>query len=229
MFNLVRLGFDFATTMALVLGYLFALVIGFTLHEAAHAFVAYKQGDPTPKFFGRLSLNPAKHIDPLGLVMLLLVGFGYAKPVPVNPQNFRHGRLSNFLVSFAGIFTNIVLALVFSCLYVVFAFFAPSAIFGSGFFSFLLYAFLQFGIVINLSLAVFNLIPIPPLDGFRILESVLGPKARGFLDFMYKYSFVFMLALLVVVMFVFDFIGEVVYFIERGFLWVFESLFGLLV
>ena len=218
-----------AMVFAIILAYLAALVLGFVFHESAHAYAATKQGDPTPKMMGRLSLNPAKHIDPIGIVMLLLVGFGYAKPVPVNPQNFRHGRWSDFVVSSAGIFTNIAIAIVLCFVQSILQTFAPIVFLSTNFFAMLLSAFLQYGIWINLSLAFFNLIPIPPLDGFGMLESMLGPKGYKFSLFMRRYSFVFMIVMLVVVMFVFNFVGYLSMLTEFGISWVFDKFFGLFV
>jgi len=214
---------------AIFLAYLVVLVVGFSFHEAAHAFVATKEGDMTPKAYGRLTLNPAKHIDPLGFVMLLVVGFGYAKPVPVNPYNFRRGRLSDFLVSSAGIFTNLLFALFFGLLWSVFEVFAPAAIFSNNFFSVFLQVLLQYGMLINISLALFNLLPIPPLDGYRMLSAAMGQKGREFRQFMEKYSFVFMIVLAVFVMFGFNFIGRAAFGIQDGIIWVFEKFFGLFV
>lgn len=227
MFFAINYNYPFYVYMAIVLAYVVALVVGFTMHEAAHAFVATKEGDLTPKAYGRLTLNPIKHIDAVGLIMLLLVGFGYAKPVPVNPYNFKRGRLSDFLVSFAGIFVNLLLALFFGILWSVFEVFAPSAIYSPNFFSAFLQVVLQYGMLINISLAVFNLLPIPPLDGYRMTSALLGQKGYKFRSFMEKYSLVFMIVLAIVVMFGYNFIGQVAFFTRDGIIWIFEKLFGL--
>lgn len=216
-----------SVVFAIILGYILALVIGFCFHEAAHALAATKQGDPTPKMMGRLTLNPIKHIDPLGLVMLLVVGFGYAKPVPVNPQNFKKGRWSDFLVSSAGILTNIGIAIVLCFFQSLLYRFAPVVFVSGNFFALLLDAFLYYGIWINLSLAFFNLIPVPPLDGFRMLEAALGPKHYKFIQFMERYSFVFMIVVMVVVMFGFNFIGIAAGYTEYGISWIFDKFFAL--
>ena len=229
MFFAINYNYPAYVYFALVLAYVVALVVGFTFHEAAHAFVATKEGDLTPKAYGRLTLNPIKHIDPIGLVMLLLVGFGYAKPVPVNPYNFKRGRLSEFLVSFAGIFTNLVLALFFGLLWSVFEVFAPAAIYSANFFSAFLQVLLQDGILIIISLAVFNLLPIPPLDGYRMVSALLGGKGLSFRQFMEKYSFVFMIILAFVVMFGYNFIGQIAFLTKDGIVWIFEKFFGLFV
>ena len=229
MFFAINRNYPLYVYLAIILAYLVVLLFSFTLHEAAHAFVATKEGDLTPKAYGRLTLNPAKHIDPVGFIMLLIIGFGYAKPVPVNPYNFKRGRLSDFLVSSAGIFVNILLAIFFGLLWSIFEVFAPSAIFTNTFFSVFLQVLLQYGMLINLALAVFNLLPIPPLDGYRMLSAALGQKGRDFRQFMEKYSYVFMIVLAIFVMFGYNFIGEVTYWGSLGITWCFESLFGLFV
>ena len=97
--------------IAMIMGYFFAVIIAFSLHEFAHASVAFKLGDPTPKALGRLTLNPIKHLDPFGFIGLIFFGFGWAKPVAVNPLNFKHYRRDMFLVSVSGVITNVILAL----------------------------------------------------------------------------------------------------------------------
>ncbi len=135
------------------------LLYSIIIHELAHGWVAFKMGDPTAKWLGRLSLNPIKHIDPVGTIMLLVFGFGWAKPVPVNFDNLRDGRKGLIFVSAAGIVANIILA--FLSLFLL-RFFAPSPFTVA---STVLYYFAQ----INIMLAAFNLIPVPPLDGSKIL------------------------------------------------------------
>ncbi len=100
--------------IAYMLAYILALIIAFSMHELAHAFSAYKLGDPTPKAMGRLTLNPVKHIDIVGMLGFLIVGFGWAKPVPINPLYFRKYRRDNFIVSISGVLTNLILAFIFS-------------------------------------------------------------------------------------------------------------------
>lgn len=182
--------------LAFVLGYLLALVFAFALHEFAHAFTAYKLGDPTPKAMGRLTLNPLKHIDTFGMIAFLLVGFGWAKPVEINPMNFKKYRRDMFFVSIAGVLTNIVLAFVFSALYLLFIRFANL----SNSLMYFIYFFLEYSLIINIALFIFNLLPIYPLDGFNVLKSVFRLNNK-FLNFMYKYGSIIMLVILITPLF----------------------------
>lgn len=178
-----------AGNFAGAIGFLFAALTAIILHELAHGYAAMKNGDYTPKMYGRMTLNPLKHFDPFGFCLFLFVGFGWARPVPVNPSNFRSYRKGMFWVSVAGVLTNLVLAffsvpLYYLCqiLYVQFQ--------SVQFLTFLLlvlqYYFL-FMALINISLMVFNLLPVAPLDGFRIIQSFTRPWNR-FVQFMERYG-----------------------------------------
>jgi len=150
-----------------------ALVIGITVHEFMHAWMANALGDPTAKFLGRLSINPLKHLDPLGTLLLVLVGFGWGKPVPVNPLRLKWGRWGDILVSVAGILTNLITAAIFALAlrFLLFANSHPSA-----------YAvtFLDVVVQVNILLAVFNLVPLPPLDGSKIFLALLPARFDEF-------------------------------------------------
>lgn len=141
-----------------------AILIALTVHECAHGWVAYKLGDPTAKMMGRLSLNPLKHMDPVGTVMLLVLGFGYAKPVPINPRNFKKPLRDDTLVSLAGVTANFIM------FFIVYGIMFGLSVAGIslGFFS----GFLTYFVSINLSLMLFNLLPIPPLDGFHVVNNI---------------------------------------------------------
>lgn len=154
----------------LFLARLFVVFCTLPVHEYAHAFVADKLGDKTARLSGRLTLNPLAHIDILGAIMILFVGFGYAKPVPVNPRNFKNPKKGMALTALAGPFSNILMAVVFMFLSNVLS------LFGNSLFVQAFYVFFSFAASINIGLAVFNLIPIPPLDGSRVLELLIPDK-----------------------------------------------------
>ncbi|PMQ02213.1 MAG: peptidase [Dictyoglomus sp. NZ13-RE01] len=162
-----------------------AVLIAITIHEYFHGKVAEWEGDPTPRLSGRLSLNPLAHIDIIGFLMLILFRFGWAKPVPVNFYNLKRGRKSVILVSLAGPLSNIILAFLLS----IFWKFDLS----------LPVNFVRFVVelaILNLYLGIFNLIPIPPLDGSHILESILPYKYRHFYDMLSYYSFFILIFLI---------------------------------
>jgi Zn-dependent protease len=155
------------------------LLFSVIIHEVAHGWVAYRMGDPTAKWLGRLSLNPLKHLDPIGTLMLFLVGFGWAKPVPVNFSNISDRRRGLIFVSSAGIVANILFAL-FALLF--FRLFSTSS---SGIAAILVYYVVQ----INITLAALNLIPIPPLDGSKILMGIASQRTQYFLARLEPYGF----------------------------------------
>ncbi len=153
-----------------------AILLALILHEWAHGYVAYRLGDPTAKMMGRLSLNPLHHLDPVGTILMLVAGFGWAKPVPINPNNFSHPRRDDFLVSIAGITMNILLFAVFFTIgYVLFEPLTRATM-AAGSTNTIQYYLLQFiftTAIVNLSIAIFNLIPIPPLDGSHVLNDLI--------------------------------------------------------
>jgi len=152
-------------------GGIIAVLFVFVPHEFAHAFVAYKCGDPTAKMQGRLTLNPIKHIDPMGIVLCILTGFGWAKPVPIYPYNFHNYRKGLFLTAIAGVVMNYIIAFIAYPLFLLVAIYAvPSTVFGTYALSFIEEIFYLIYIY-SLSVFVFNLLPLYPLDGFRVVES----------------------------------------------------------
>ena len=254
-----------------------AVLIALTLHELAHGYVALRCGDPTAQMMGRLSFNPLRHLDPIGAVFMLLFGFGWARPVPVNPRNFRRFRLDDFLVSIAGITVNLLLFLFTTVVMVglnrlIFSpemwqlglplltpreflafdgvnfgniltgedyFFVQhvsgnmyNAIDASALAEYIRYPWLlylqRFFMIfsmINLSLAVFNFLPIPPLDGYHVFNDVL---ARGKLQIPYKVIRFLTIALMLLCFFtniISNLIGTVIYFLQghlvNGLLWLF--------
>ena len=168
-----------------------AIIIGLTVHEWAHAFAADKLGDPTAKNLGRMTLNPFAHIDLFGFLCLLVVGFGWAKPVPVNPRNFKNYRRDDIIVSLAGIAMNLVVAF-FATILFYFGVYRWNLGSNEAFYT----IFLSI-VTINLSLAVFNLLPIYPLDGSHVFESLFMRYIPRFFMFLRQYGQYILIALLV--------------------------------
>jgi Zn-dependent protease len=145
----------------------FLLAISF--HESAHAYIAYRFGDPTARNLGRITLNPLPHIDILGLVALFVAHIGWAKPVPINPYNLRNPRKDSIWISLAGPVSNLILAIISA---VVFRLLAPFLVNTNGGMFFL--QMIMMSVTLNIVLMVFNLFPLPPLDGFHILEGLVS-------------------------------------------------------
>lgn len=169
-----------------------ALLLAVTIHEVAHGWVAERLGDPTARLAGRLTLNPLPHIDPLGALAFVLVGFGWARPVPVNARNLRRptrdmacigaaGPVSNFVVAFVGLLALVLV----------------SRAVRSPFFGLPLVGFLEFVYRFNLALAIFNLIPLPPLDGGHFLPYFLPRRSWGLLERIERYGPILLLLLLI--------------------------------
>lgn len=179
----------FGSSITSMAATLLAVLLAITLHELAHGYVAYCLGDNTAKAAGRLTLNPLAHLDPIGALMMFIAGFGWAKPVPVNPFFFKGNRTTGMmLVSLAGPLVNLIVAYIAYAVYVA----------GQGFYTVpFMNQFLNYCIILNVFLAVFNLIPIPPLDGSKILAGFLPKQtAFKFLTTMERYGFVILMVLI---------------------------------
>ncbi|MFW6294213.1 MAG: site-2 protease family protein [Halanaerobium sp.] len=158
------------------------LLFSLSLHEFSHGYVSYRLGDPTPKSRGRLTLNPLAHLDPMGSIVLLITRrFGWAKPVPINPNYYQNPRKGIMLVSLAGPFANFFLAAVFALSARGLVYFSSAGLYqmqqaGFGNLVQTIFMFFQLAVTINLALGFFNLLPVPPLDGSKILMGILPPS-----------------------------------------------------
>ncbi len=199
--------------------YILVLIMSVVIHEVSHGYMAYKLGDNTARDSGRLTLNPLKHLDPFGSVVLpLLLYFsthgsfliGWARPVPYNPNNLKNPRKGTFLVSIAGILANILIAVVFGLLIrFAFVFGIPPYIADP----LLIHPFYKIATIIvfmNLILAIFNIIPIPPLDGSKILFSIIPYKYRYIENFMERYGLLFLIFFIV---FIWNKVAPIIYIV----------------
>ncbi|MGN1123466.1 MAG: site-2 protease family protein [Eubacterium sp.] len=170
-FSYLRTG-DYLEAILIILSRSFIVFCCLPIHELAHGFVAYKCGDNTAKYKGRLTFNPFAHLNPIGTIMIFLFGIGYANPVPVNPARLKHPRRDMALISLAGPASNLIMAFISGFIFTALNSFVSE--YGT-----VLWAvayFFYYAAMVNVTLAVFNLIPIPPLDGSKILASVLPDK-----------------------------------------------------
>ena len=166
-----------------------AILIGLSFHEWGHAYAAYKRGDPTARNLGRMTVNPLAHIDPVGFLSLLILGFGWAKPVPVSTRNFKSPKKDELIVSLAGVTVNLILGVIFLILYVIFGFLP--------WYSDIVSIMLQYCFMINFGLMVFNLLPIPPLDGYHVVQCLfMNQRTYRFFNFVEKYSYVILIGVL---------------------------------
>ncbi|MDE6275509.1 MAG: site-2 protease family protein [Clostridia bacterium] len=237
------LGFGMA--LLCILAYLIAMMVAIIGHELGHGFVAYWNGDKTAKFLGRLSPNPVKHFDLIGLGLMLLVGFGWAKPVPIDPRNFRDYKKGMVLTALAGVTYNLIVAIISSLCLAIFVKILIASKFmtiGNGSVSFVsngwtylvlfIWYLLQLSIAFNVALMVFNLLPIYPLDGFRVVETLSKPNNK-YVNFMYKHGAQVMLVFLLVCFFLGMFIPQlnilsnIINLVKKCLDWIFTTIFRL--
>ena len=183
-------GFDFSGLRDVLLRVIPALLC-ITLHELAHGFTAYALGDDTAKREGRLTLNPIKHLDPMGLLMMVIFGFGYAKPVMVNMRNFKNPKRGMAITALAGPGSNVLISLVFYFLYGLLL--LPLSGSRAGL---LALEMIETTVVLSLAMAIFNILPIPPLDGSKVLFSLLSDEGYWKLMRYERYGFLVLAALL---------------------------------
>lgn len=177
--------------------YIPGIVVGLSMHEYAHAAVAYKLGDPTPKMQGRVTINPVAHIDILGFAALIFCGFGWGKPVMINPANFSKRRRDELMVSLAGVVMNLIVAIVFALVAKILIMAAGMEFVTANSFGTLIWRVISYVIFINLVLMIFNLIPCPPLDGFSIISEIFNIKHTGFYWTLYRYGNWILIALII--------------------------------
>lgn len=208
LYNIIRGNYTIQDKFILVVAYLVAIYFAIVLHEISHGYVAHLNGDDTARVNGRLSLNPLRHFEPLGMAMFVLVGMGWARPVPINPVNFRKPKLGLVTVSLAGVVMNFLLSFINFGLYVGMGAILMKVAMDSTVLEIIvkfLYSIGMFGTVINISLMAFNLLPLCPLDGFRLVEVFTKP-GNAYVRFMRKYS-LYIFILLIGLGFVADFTG----------------------
>ena len=183
--------------LIICVAFIIVILFALTIHEFAHSYVAMTQGDYTSRYFGRLSLNPFKHIDPIGFLCLILLGFGWAKPVPINSTKFKNYKKGLFLTSIAGVCANFICSFLCAGLLVLcFKNTNISELSNLSYIKQFLFYLFSLGASINLGLAVFNLLPIPPLDGFNALCSFTKGTNR-FVEFLKRYGYILLLILLI--------------------------------
>ncbi|MDE7215800.1 MAG: site-2 protease family protein, partial [Clostridia bacterium] len=218
-----------------ILAYVIAMLVAIVGHEMAHGFVAYWNGDKTAKFMGRLSLNPIKHLDPMGFGLMLIVGFGWAKPVPIDPRNFKNYKKGMVLTSLAGVTFNFIVAFISALFLAIFSKITENVILDDNALSYFLIFIsflLQLSVTFNIVLMAFNLLPIYPLDGFRVIETLAKPNNK-YVNFMYKYGSVVMLAILLISLVLgrfipqLDILSNYINAVRSALIWLFDKIFGL--
>ena len=206
--------FDFSLT-GLIAG-LPGLVIALVIHEYAHAKAADVMGDFTPRMTGRLTLNPMAHIDPIGLIMLLVVRFGWAKPVMINARNFRNWRQGELLVALAGPVANLLVAFI--------SLLAMAVLFKLGMFSEGVRLVLSMMVLFNINFAIFNMLPLPPLDGSKVLMVLLPGRLAYKLMSLERYSFIILIFLMMT-----SFLTMILIPLQRLVLSVFNLIIGVII
>lgn len=206
--------FDFSLT-GLIAG-LPGLVIALVIHEYAHAKAADVMGDFTPRMTGRLTLNPMAHIDPIGLIMLLVVRFGWAKPVMINARNFRNWRQGELLVAVAGPVANLIVAFI--------SLLTMAVLFKLGMFSEGVRLVLSMMVLFNINFAIFNMLPLPPLDGSKVLMVLLPGRLAYKLMSLERYSFIILIFLMMT-----PFLTMILIPLQRLVLSVFNLIIGVII
>lgn len=172
-----------------------AIVIALSFHEYAHAKMADKAGDPTPRNMGRVTIDPRAHVDPFGMIALIFIRFGWGKPVMVNPRNFKNQRRDSILVGLAGVSANFVMALFFGGIVLLIRTFSPT-FFMAGFGHMVGYILIEI-VIINITLMLFNLLPIPPLDGFGVLADIFRLHDTNFYRTVYQNSMLILMVAII--------------------------------
>lgn len=173
------------------------IIVGITFHEFAHAWVSSKLGDPTPKIQGRVTLNPAAHIDAYGLIALIFCGFGWGQPVQIDNRYYKSKRRDEFLVSIAGVTMNLLLAFLFAFILKFWLMYYKGSFFDMSTAGGILSNILAGLISVNVILAIFNIIPVPPLDGFQILNNIFDLEKYSWYSNIYSNGFIILMILLV--------------------------------
>ena len=205
------------------------VMLSLSLHETAHAYIAYKLGDPTARNLGRCTMNPIKHIDPMGFLAMLVVGFGWANPVPINSRNFENPKKGMAISSLAGPVSNLLLATLMALLFAIFEglyMFSPFFAKNETTMIALYYValFFYYGVWLNVSLAIFNFIPVPPLDGSRILGLILPTKYYfKFMEYERYIGIGFAIVVIALSYMGISIISWIVEPVASGIMWLFET------
>lgn len=190
-----RQGMDTKSWLMSILITLPAIIIGLSFHEFAHAFAADRLGDRTPRMQGRVTINPAAHVDPFGLIALIFIGFGWGKPVMVDDRNFKHIRRDSLIVDLAGITTNLILAVIFAGIFKLL--FIYQYDFLNTYMGSVVAQMVYYIVQINIVLMIFNLLPVPPLDGFGIITQIFNLRQKDWYYQVYNNGFIILLLLIV--------------------------------